>query len=42
MPYWSPEQLDESAFEGQVDEAETFVWRGVELFWGRKPATVGA
>jgi SAM-dependent methyltransferase len=41
MPYWSPERIEE-AFEGQVEEGETFVWRGVELFWGRKPAGLSA
>jgi hypothetical protein len=40
MPYWSPEALT-VAFDGQVEDAETFVWRGVELFWGRKLRPLG-
>jgi SAM-dependent methyltransferase len=36
MPYWSPEALTE-AFSGTVEDPRTFVWRGVELLWGRKP-----
>jgi len=41
MPYWSPEALT-AAFDGQVEQPETFVWRGVELFWGRKPVPAGS
>lgn len=34
FPYYSPAQLTE-AFAGLVDEPETFVWKGIEMFWGR-------
>jgi hypothetical protein len=37
FPYYSPQQLLE-AFAGVVEDANTFVWKGIELFWGRKPA----
>jgi ubiquinone/menaquinone biosynthesis C-methylase UbiE len=37
MPYTGPAELME-AFDGLVDEPEAFDWRGVELFWGRKPS----
>jgi hypothetical protein len=36
IPYWGPRDLMK-AFDGIVDGAETFVWKGVELFWARKP-----
>jgi hypothetical protein len=35
--YWSPEDLD-AAFKDQVVNAQSFVWHGVEMFWGRKAA----
>ncbi len=38
--YWSPEELH-AAFDGLVTDAESFVWRGVELFWGRRPPSNG-
>jgi hypothetical protein len=37
MPYYSPQDL-RAAFDGLVDSPETFVWKGIELFWGSKPA----
>lgn len=36
IPYWGPRHLVQ-AFDGMVEGAETFVWKGVELFWARKP-----
>jgi hypothetical protein len=36
VPYYSPKQLLE-AFAGVVQDASTFAWKGIELFWGRKP-----
>jgi SAM-dependent methyltransferase len=38
FPYYSPETVLR-AFAGKVESAETFSWRGIELFWGRKPTT---
>ena len=35
-PYWGPEALLD-AFSGLVTDQDTFAWKGVELFWGRKP-----
>lgn len=34
--YYSADDLVR-AFEGQVHEPGTFVWKGIELFWGTKP-----
>lgn len=36
FPYYSPEQLV-AAFDGLVRESQTFAWKGIELFWARKP-----
>lgn len=36
FPYHGCERLLD-AFAGLVDEPEAFDWRGIELFWGRKP-----
>jgi len=37
IPYWGQDELA-AAFDGLVDEPEIFSWKGIELFWGRKPA----
>lgn len=37
FPYYSPQDL-EAAFAGLVNETGSFVWNGIEIFWGRKPA----
>jgi ubiquinone/menaquinone biosynthesis C-methylase UbiE len=37
FPYYSPKDL-EAAFSGLVEETGSFVWKGVEIFCGRKPA----
>jgi hypothetical protein len=34
--YYSAEALDR-IFSGMVGDPRTFVWKGIELFWGRKP-----
>ena len=36
FPYFSPKDLTE-AFAGLVNDPGTFVWKGVEVFWGTKP-----
>ncbi len=41
FPYYSPEALLE-AFAGKVTDPTTFVWKGVELFWGTKPERAAA
>jgi len=35
FPYYSPKDL-EQAFRGLVTEPGSFVWKGIEVFWGRK------
>ena len=36
FPYYSPQDL-ENAFARLVKDSGTFVWKGIEIFWGRKP-----
>jgi hypothetical protein len=36
FPYYSPEDL-KRAFAGLVENTGNFVWKGIEVFWGRKP-----
>ena len=36
FPYYSPEDLMR-AFQGMVGNPGTFLWKGVEVFWGTKP-----
>ncbi|HWP24832.1 MAG TPA: methyltransferase domain-containing protein [Xanthobacteraceae bacterium] len=35
FPYYSPQDLA-GAFDGMVTDSGSFVWKGVETFWGRK------
>ncbi len=35
-PYYSPEELH-TAFDGLLEDTQNIEWKGVELFWGRKP-----
>ena len=37
FPYYSPKDL-QVAFAGLLTETDSFVWKGIEIFWGRKPA----
>ena len=36
FPYYSPKDL-ETAFAGLVNDSGSFVWKSIEIFWGRKP-----
>ncbi len=36
FPYYSLKDL-QSAFAGLLRDVDTFVWKGLEVFWGRKP-----
>jgi hypothetical protein len=36
FPHYSPQDLA-SAFEGLVVDPDHFVWKGIEIFCGRKP-----
>lgn len=36
FPYFSPQALT-TAFDGLVKDPGSFVWKGVEIFWGTKP-----
>ena len=36
FPYYSPQDLAR-AFDGLVEDNGSFVWKGIEIFWGRKP-----
>ncbi|MGP6170010.1 methyltransferase domain-containing protein [Microbacterium sp. A204] len=37
IPYWTREQIRES-FGDRVDSPQSLEWRGIEMFWGRKPS----
>ena len=36
FPYYSMQELHE-AFDGLLEDTDDFEWRGLEVFWGRKP-----
>ena len=36
FPYYSPQDLA-AAFKDLVIDPDYFVWKGIEIFWGRKP-----
>ncbi|OGA20662.1 MAG: hypothetical protein A3I01_03900 [Betaproteobacteria bacterium RIFCSPLOWO2_02_FULL_65_24] len=36
-PYYSPQELHQ-ALDDQLEQPEHIEWKGIELFWGRKPA----
>ena len=40
FPYYSLKDL-QAAFAGLLNDTESFVWKGIEIFWGRKPAQAG-
>jgi SAM-dependent methyltransferase len=37
LSYYSPDELL-AAFDGLLEDMQTFEWKGLEMFWGRKPA----
>jgi len=37
FPYYSPNDL-QTAFAGLLNDTDSFGWKGIEIFWGRKPA----